>query len=146
MAEEKEEKKDQGFVFVDKRKSHDEEPQEPQKAREKAPESKGSAGAAVGSDEGGAEHQKASQEQSMPTIDFNSFILSLSSSAMMNMGVIPNPLTREIEKDLPMAKQTIDLLAMLEKKTQGNRTPEEDKFISAILYDLRMKFVEESKK
>lgn len=141
-----EEKKEKGFVFVDKRKSHEDEAQEAEKAQEAVPESEFTRGEAGRSQEKDPAPPSSAKEQAMPEIDFNSFILSFSSSAMMNMGVIPNPMTREIEKDLPMAKQTIDILAMLEKKTQGNRTSEEDRFLSAILYDLRMKFVEESKK
>lgn len=78
----------------------------------------------------------------LPEIDFSFFILSLSSSAMMQMGIIPNPVTKNREKNLDLAKQTIDIIAMLEKKAQGNLSPEEAQFIESILYDLRMQYVE----
>jgi hypothetical protein len=138
-----EEEKGKGFVFVDKRKSREGEAEEKKADDVKAEASKGEKQAEA---PGPSQEEQTAERQSLPEIDFNSFILSLSSSAMMNMGVIPNPMTKEIEKDLPMAKQTIDILAMMEKKTKGNLTGEEEKFLSAILYDLRMKFVEESKK
>ena len=46
---------------------------------------------------------------------------------------------------MSMAKQTIDIIEMMQKKTQGNLTDEEKNFIESILYDLRMKFIEENK-
>lgn len=140
-----EEKKGKGFVFVDKRKTQEEERGNPEKAERPAevkekvqePPKKG--------DSAAAEEKKGEAKQPLPEVDFNFFILSLSSSAMMQMGVIPNPVTKSREKNLDLAKQTIDIIALLEKKTEGNLTAEEKQFIEAILYDLRMKYVEVSK-
>jgi hypothetical protein len=76
-------------------------------------------------------------------IDFATFILSLSTAALQNLGVGPDPGGKsEPAVNLPLAKQTIDLLALLKDKTQGNLTADEEKLIGAILYDLRMRFVE----
>jgi hypothetical protein len=77
-----------------------------------------------------------------PTIDFYTFILSLGSSAFVHLGDAPHPETGEpLPANLPLAKQTIDLLDMLREKTKGNLTPEEDKFLENILMDLRLRYV-----
>ena len=80
-----------------------------------------------------------------PTIDFHTFVLSLGSSALMHLGELEQPGAGGTEKDLPLAKHTIDILAMLQGKTRGNLTPEEDKLLDSLLYDLRLRFVDSSK-
>lgn len=75
-------------------------------------------------------------------IDFSTFILSLASSVQISMGIVPNPMTGTVNKDLNHAKQTIDILGMLEEKTAGNLNPEESGMLKNILYQLRMQFVE----
>lgn len=80
-----------------------------------------------------------------PEINFAAFVLSLSGSAMFNIGAIPNPETGKTEKNLPLAKQTIDILEMLKEKTKGNLEPDEEKLIEDILYDLRMQYVNAAK-
>jgi len=61
----------------------------------------------------------------------------------MHLGVIDDPATGKTVKNLPIAKQTIDILVMLEEKTQGNLTEDEAKMLKNILYDLRMIYVKE---
>lgn len=78
-------------------------------------------------------------------IDFVTFVFSLGSSALMHLGDAPHPETGHFVKDLPLAQETIDLLAMLQAKTKGNLTPEEDRFLGGLLYDLRMRFIEAAK-
>jgi hypothetical protein len=78
-------------------------------------------------------------------IDFVTFVFSLGSSALMHLGDAPNPETGRLEKNLPLAQETIDLLAMLQGKTQGNLTPEEERFLGGLLYDLRLRFIEAAK-
>lgn len=80
-----------------------------------------------------------------PPIDFNTFVLSLSTSALMSMGEVDDPATGESHVNLPLARQTIDLVALLEEKTQGNLTGEEERLLSQVLYDLRMRFVAAAK-
>lgn len=75
-------------------------------------------------------------------VDFETFVVSLSTSAMLHLGKIPNPDTNKPEPNLPMARQTIDILAMLEAKTAGNLTERERRVLESLLYDLRMKFLE----
>jgi hypothetical protein len=84
-------------------------------------------------------------EEALPRIDFSTFILSLSHSAVMHLGEAPHPETGQVEKDLPLARQTIDLIAMLEEKTKGNLSGEEERLVAQILFDLRMRYVELSK-
>ncbi len=81
-------------------------------------------------------------DETKPTIDFYTFVLSLGSSAFMYLGDVPNPETGEaMPANLPLAKQTIDLLEMLSEKTRGNLTPEEEKFMENLLMDLRLRYV-----
>jgi hypothetical protein len=77
----------------------------------------------------------------LPEINFTNFIFSLTTSALIQLGEIQDPLTQKSDKNLPLAKQTIDLIGMLKEKTKGNLIPEEEKFIENILYDLRMRYV-----
>lgn len=81
-------------------------------------------------------------DEALPSIDFATFVLSLSHSALMHLGEAPHPETDSIEKNLPLARQTIDLLGVLEEKTKGNLTGDEERLLHQVLYDLRMRFVE----
>jgi len=85
------------------------------------------------------------QARPLPEITFPTFLLSLSTSALMHLGLIPSPLSGQAEKDLPLAKQSIDLLNLLRAKTKGNLEPDEAQLLDSILYDLRMKYVEAHK-
>lgn len=84
-------------------------------------------------------------EETLPRVDFSTFILSLSHSALMHLGEAPNPETGKVEKNLALARQTIDLIGMLEEKTKGNLAGDEERLVGQILFDLRMRFVELSK-
>lgn len=85
------------------------------------------------------------QTAELPDIDFSRFCLFLASSALINLGEAPNPETNKTDANLPLARQTINTLAMLEEKTHGNLTGEEAKLISSLLYDLRMRFLNKSR-
>ena len=75
-------------------------------------------------------------------LDFNAFVLSLGSSAIINLGQAPDPTTGvKSEPDLALAQQSIELLALLQDKTRGNLTAVESRFIEQMLYDLRMLYV-----
>lgn len=78
-------------------------------------------------------------------IDFVSFVFSLGSTALIHLGEAPDPTTGQHAKELPLAAETIDLLSLLQEKTRGNLTPEEDRFLGALLYDLRLRYVEAAK-
>lgn len=78
----------------------------------------------------------------IPGIDFVTFVLSLSHSAYLHLGDAPDPLSGRVQKNLTMARQTIDLLSLLEKKTQGNLTGEEERVLDQVLYELRLRYLE----
>jgi len=81
----------------------------------------------------------------LPEVSFSTFVLSLSSSALLHLGEIPNPESQRTEVDLPMAKQIIDTLGMLQEKTSGNLDADEDHLVKTVLYDLRLRYVQRSK-
>jgi hypothetical protein len=87
----------------------------------------------------------AADASSFPAVDFHTFVLSLGSSALLHLGELEHPEGGEVEKDLPLAKHTIDILSMLEQKTKGNLTSAEEKLIESLLYDLRLRYVNASK-
>jgi hypothetical protein len=93
-----------------------------------------------------AEEESNSQSGLPPEINFASFVLSLSSSVLYHFGEIPDPVTNKKQRNLTMAKQTIDILGMLKEKTAGNLAQEEDALLSNLLYDLRMRYVRETEK
>ena len=80
----------------------------------------------------------------LPEVSFATFVLSLNSEALLHLGMIGNPATGKQEKNLPLAKYTIDTLGMLEEKTRGNLTDDEAAMLKNILYDLRMIYVRET--
>ena len=77
----------------------------------------------------------------LPPIDFSTFLVSLSTSAMMHMGQGRQSGGEQLEPNLPLAKQSIDLLALLETKTRGNLTGDEERLLSQLLFDLRTRYV-----
>lgn len=83
--------------------------------------------------------------QTFPPVDFSMFILSLSTSVLFHLGEIPDPQTKKTQKNLELAKHTIDIIDMLNKKTKGNLTEGETKLTENILYDLKMRYVNASK-
>ncbi len=92
-----------------------------------------------------AEKQKTEPKVHLPEINFPTFIFSLNASALLHLGVIDDPATGKKVKNLPLGKQTIDILCMLEEKTKGNLSKEEENLLKNILYDLRMIYVKEQK-
>lgn len=79
----------------------------------------------------------------IPPIDFNTFVLSLSASALVHMGIAPGPDGHRHEPDLPLARQNVDILLMLQEKTKGNLTGTEERLLHQILFDLRMRFIDQ---
>ncbi len=86
--------------------------------------------------------EKTTQSPEALEATLSTLILSIASSAAMSMGLAPNPASGKIEKDLNLARFNIDLLTMLSEKTKNNRTADEDRFITTILQDLKMKFIQ----
>lgn len=78
-------------------------------------------------------------------VDFSTHIVSIASSAMVSMGIVPAPTGETHPKDVQMARFLIDILAMLEEKTKGNLTANEAALLQRLLADLRMSFVSATK-
>ena len=74
-------------------------------------------------------------------ISFSSFVLGLSTQALMYLGEVPAPPGEAIPTDLAAAQQMIDVLAMLQQKTSGNLDTGEQQMLESVLYDLRMRYV-----
>ena len=81
----------------------------------------------------------------LPPIDFPTFLLSLSTSALVDLGESPRP-DGSHNADLELAQETIDILELLEVKTAGNLTPDETHLLAELLYDLRLRFVAAKKR
>ena len=86
------------------------------------------------------------ESHALPEIDFGMFVMSLASSVLVHLGEIEHPESRERQANLPLAKQTLDILGMLRDKTRGNLTQEEAQLLDNLLYDLRMKYVDAKKR
>jgi hypothetical protein len=80
-----------------------------------------------------------------PEITFGTFVVGLSTQALVHLGELPDPHTNQPAEDLPAAQQLIDIIAMLENKTRGNLDRDEQAMLAAILFELRMKYVERAR-
>jgi hypothetical protein len=140
MPEENKEKKD--FVVKDRRVFADGKLDAEEEAKETPPvdETK-EAETGETREEPKAETQEPQPQ--FPEINFPTFVASLNASALLNLGVIEDPSSGKKDKNLPMAKQTIDILSMLQEKTSGNLSKEEEEMLKNILYDLRIMYVKE---
>ena len=92
------------------------------------------------------ESKKSPADFAMPKINFSTFLLSLNSSALVNLGIQTDPTTGGTSGNLPIAKQTIDIIAMLEGKTRGNLEDDEKRLLTHILYELRLLYVKQKEK
>ena len=144
MPEENEEKKD--FVVKDRRIFAEGEPvaeeKDEKEEKETAPaDEKKEAETKAAGEEPAAEEQEPPLQ--FPEINFATFVASLNASALLHLGAIEDPSSGTKNKNLPMAKQTIDILNMLQEKTSGNLSTEEENMLKNILYDLRIMYVKE---
>ena len=93
-----------------------------------------------------AEPEKKTEAPSLPEASLSGLVLSLSAAALAYMGEKVAPEGQNPDADLVLARHTIGTLEMLKAKTEGNRTPEEDKLFDEMLYQLRMAYVQAEKK
>jgi hypothetical protein len=141
MADDEEKSEGKSFKVADRRRFS-----ETGEARETAPTEERSESAAESrSDQRRAEASEESARSAME-INFSTFVISLSTQALMHLGEIPDPISGKVETELAVAKQMIDIVAMLGEKTRGNLNPGEQQLMEDVLYDLRMKYVEAVKK
>lgn len=89
---------------------------------------------------------KPAAQAALPPVDFTTFVLSLGSSVLMNLGEVDHPGKGAPDRNLPLAKHSIDILAMLQDKTKGNLTQPEAELLENLLFDLRLRYVEATKK
>jgi len=131
--------KEKGFKVVDKRGQEEEEAQGAEEADSVKPEE-------AESREPGTGAEDTAEDEFPYEIDFINFILSLSHSVMVHLGKVPHPECEGACKvNLPMAKQGIDIIEMLQEKTEGNLTGDEERILTSILTDIRLAYVSESK-
>jgi len=132
------EKDDKGFSVVDRRVGVDGEAQA--EADSPVGEKENDTGAEAPEEAAAAESAAAGQPG--PPVTFPTFILSLHASALINLGLIPGPAGGEPEVRLELARESIDLLEVLQEKTKGNLTQDEDKLFTNVLYELRMAYLQ----
>ncbi len=84
--------------------------------------------------------------EKIPEASFSSLVLFLTTIASQHLGVVKNPLTDKVEKNLELAKYTIDSLDMLREKTKGNLTKEEEELLENIINSLKLSYARENKK
>ncbi|MGH7930081.1 MAG: DUF1844 domain-containing protein [Candidatus Binatia bacterium] len=139
MADQEEKQEGKGFTVQDRRRFS-----ETGEAREDVPDSPNVAPSEPAAKPAGTASEMA--QEPLPEINFSTFIISLSTQALMHLGEIADPLSGTVNKDIPVAKQMIDIIGMLKDKTKGNLNAGEEKLTEEVLFDLRMKYVEAVKK
>jgi len=137
MADEREGQEGKGFKVEDRRRFSPE-------TGEPRGESEQPSGEKTSQAERNAEGPAA--QGKLPEISFSTFVISLSTQALMHLGEMANPLSGKVEIDIPVAKQVIDIIGVLRDKTRGNLDSGEEKLMDEVLFDLRMRYVEAVKK
>ena len=154
MEEEEKEKEGKGFVVKDKRHFFQQEGERAPGEEKKEKKPRTDEARLKGEErEKEAERKKEEKEERqegqkgeipLPEVTFSNFVFSLTTQALIQLGEIQDPESKKAMKSLPLAKQTIDLIAILREKTSGNLTKEEEALIDTALYDLRMRYVQAS--
>jgi hypothetical protein len=130
------EQEEQSFSVTDKRGVQEEnEPIIPE-ASEKT-EAKPTGESSLKSEKG----TSAPEGSSGSPIDFPSYVISYYTQGMVLLGEVPNPYTKKMEEDVDAARHTIDILSMLEQKTKGNLSKDEQQLLESVIYELRLKFM-----
>lgn len=88
------------------------------------------------------EYEETCKKHDMPPMTFTTLVMSLSTAALVQFGDMPDPVTGKREKNLLFARQNIDLLGLLQEKTKGNLTKDEQDILEDALFKLRMRFIE----
>ena len=138
------------FKVVDKRRYHDD--GEPREDAPKEPETR------VTKSENVSENIKPAQDKpkaqatdaqsagaNEQKVDFSSFIVSLATQTMIMLGEIPNPETGEQVFHAEAARQTIDIVGMIQEKTKGNLNEQEEKLLTEVLTSIRLAYVNKTK-
>jgi Domain of unknown function (DUF1844) len=127
-----------GFRVTDRRRfTEDSEAHESEEAEAAAPEPELADTAAPGPEVGPGADPSPDEP-----VSFSTFILGLSTQALLHLGDIESPVSGQVERDLPAARHVIDILGILQAKTRNNLEQAEERLLEAVLYDLRMRYVE----
>jgi hypothetical protein len=141
---------DKGFAVKDKRMFTDKGDVRPETVKDEAEKSfqekKEVKQKAAEEEKQRVEENRGEDTIPLPEINFATFLLSLHTSVLFHFGDFQDPATGKTEKNLPAAKQTIDILSMLKEKTEGNLDGNEKSLLDGILYELRMRYIKESGK
>lgn len=148
MSDDLEKDEGRGFKVQDRRRFTDE-----GDAREEEVRDASDSSAATGPTDAARGDQETSESEprspgrdaegeELPPINFSTFIISLSTQALMLLGEIDDPQTGVAQKDVAVAKQTIDIIGMLDEKCRGNLDEHEERLMKEVLYNLRMRYVE----
>lgn len=157
MDSEEEKEQTKGFKVEDRRRFSAEGELKPEHRGPEQAESKSFTSPEVGGSATGSEAVSRSQEtqgsktasqrrEAAPEITFATFVVGLSTQALVHLGELPDPHTNQSVPDLAAAQQLIDIIAMLESKTSGNLDHDEQAMLESILFDLRMKYVERARR
>jgi hypothetical protein len=125
-----EETKGEGFVIKDRRFSDEAEDKKEEPVTKRQETAK-------------EEVKQPPEDFEYPPVNFSNFVISLSTSALFHFGDFPEHEGAGAEKNLPAAKQTIDILDMLAEKTKGNLDANKQNLIQGVLYELKMRYVKE---
>jgi Domain of unknown function (DUF1844) len=90
--------------------------------------------------------QKEKIEAPPAKIDFASLVFLYVQTTLMYLGEVEDPAGQKLAQNLRAAQQTIDTLELLQEKTRGNLTPQEDQYLQGVLFDLRMRYVQKARK
>jgi len=149
-----EEEKPKAFKVQDRRRFSAEGDLKPEHAEEAAASAASSAAPehpAASAPPGGASPNFTAVDEShrntapLGELTFATFVVGLSTQALVHLGEMPEPQTGQFARDLPAAEQVIDIIAMLQDKTRGNLDGDEAQLMESILFELRMKYVERAR-
>ncbi len=115
--------------------------------RDESSEKKSQSNSESGLSEAASARNMAAEKppEPLPRIDFTSYTLSYYTQGLVLLGEVPNPYTNKTEEDIEGARHMIDILTMLEEKTKGNLSAQEQQLLESVLYELRMKFMAKAK-
>jgi hypothetical protein len=142
----KEEKKEKSFVVKDRRIFSETGEERNEDREEKEAASQEPAPEVHQQTEPEQHHASSDDDADYPEINFANFLISLSTSALFHFGDFADPATSKPEVNLAAAKQTIDIIGILDSKTKNNLTEEEKGLMENILFELRMRYVKEKAK
>jgi hypothetical protein len=131
-------KKEKDFKVEDRRTSSD--------AESKEKESPGAEGDSGVEGDAGPEASKTGDPGDALKVDFSTFIFSLFSSALIQLGDMADPITGAMDPNITSAKQTIDIIDIIREKTEGNLSDEEDKLLENASAELKWKYLDAVKK